>query len=91
MGRKQVIDSTDREACQKVLKKFIHRLIKRVGLVAAEYQVEYLADHPVKGLPTILTHRETVREYRLVIKEYKDQQNEKTNSSEALQSSIDIS
>lgn len=72
MSRKQKIDPSHREVCQKQLKKIMQRLIKHSGLLAAEYQVQWLADHPAADLPTTLNHRETVREYQLLIKEYKE-------------------
>lgn len=73
MSRKQKIEPTHRELCQKQLKKIMMQLIRKSGLLSAEYQVQWLADHPAADLPTDLNHRETVREYQLLIQEYKNQ------------------
>lgn len=72
MSRKQNIHQEERDRCQKQLKKLMLRVIKNSGLLAAEYQIQWLSDHPKADLPTSLNHRETVREYWLIIKEYKE-------------------
>lgn len=79
MSRKQILEIKQREESQKKLKKYILQLIRKVGIVAAEYQVDHLSKFPQKQqyLPTSMNWRETVREYQLTIKEYKKELEEK--------------
>lgn len=66
----------DQERAQEVCKNKILNTISRCGLLAAEYQLKFLIDHPRTMLPSTLNHKETVRIYQLTITEYKNKLNE---------------
>lgn len=69
--RKQDIDLIEKNECQLQLSKIIAKLIKSSGIVAAEYQIQYLKDNAEMVLPTNLNHRETVRQYELAVEDFK--------------------
>lgn len=60
-----------KEKMQIVLKNKILKCIADSGLIAAEYQIEYLVNHPKAALPTVLNYKETLRMYQLTISDYK--------------------
>ncbi len=67
--RKQNLAIEYKEACQAKLKKIILQVVKKEGLYAAKYQIEWLEDHPGTMLPTSLNHRETLRIYQLTLED----------------------
>ncbi len=69
--RKYIIHIDYREKAQEILKRKILNSIKKIGLHATEYQIEYLVSNIKTKLPTALNHRETIRIYQLTLDAYK--------------------
>jgi hypothetical protein len=75
----QRIAAEYREKMQIVLQKKILKCIADGGLAAAEYQIQYLVNHPKTVLPTVLNYKETLRMYQLTVSDYKKKLEKKQN------------
>lgn len=59
------------EKCQGEIKKVVYSIIRKSGITVAEITLQYIKDHPEAELSVDLSHGKFIREFELVITEYK--------------------